>query len=117
MKTLLRIFFVLPGRIIAYFSYLFPSHGQVWASARRKDNIAAHIIFSILFWLIVAIWCGPIIMGIVGAQNGNANIGRFSTTPVAVESGNTNKNRSIGGSDEFTVPNVADIYLGNANKK
>ncbi|MDK9697813.1 MAG: hypothetical protein OEL76_15640 [Siculibacillus sp.] len=68
MKTLLHIFFVLPGRIIAYFSYLFPSHGQVWASARRKDNIVAHIIFSILIWLFIFIWSAPIIMSIVGAR-------------------------------------------------
>jgi hypothetical protein len=42
--------FTFPGRVIAWFGYMFPKPGQVWASARRVDNPAIHLLFSLLFY-------------------------------------------------------------------
>jgi hypothetical protein len=42
--------FTFPGRVIAWFGYMFPKRGEVWASARRVDNPAIHLLFSLLFY-------------------------------------------------------------------
>lgn len=50
MVLLVKLFLVYPGWLIAQISYLFPARGQIIASARRKDNIAVHVFFSLIFW-------------------------------------------------------------------
>ena len=43
----------LPGRIVANLWYLWPKKGQVWASARRKDNPFVHFVYSTVVYLLL----------------------------------------------------------------
>jgi hypothetical protein len=37
-RRLIWLIFFLPGTVILWWQYYFPKHGNVWASARRKDH-------------------------------------------------------------------------------
>ncbi len=47
--------FRLPGKIVMWFQYFFPRHGQVLASARRYGNPYIEFMFSLMFWGVVGI--------------------------------------------------------------
>ena len=46
-------YFVLPGTIILWWQYYFPKPGQVWASARRRDDPVMRVLYSLGFWVVV----------------------------------------------------------------
>jgi len=50
MTILIKMFFVYPGWLLAQIAYLFPGKGQILASARRKDNVAVHVFYTLLLW-------------------------------------------------------------------
>jgi hypothetical protein len=43
----------LPGKILANLWYLWPKKGQVWASARRKDNRFVHFVYSTVVYAVL----------------------------------------------------------------
>ena len=47
------VIFVLPGKSLAWFAYLFPARGNVLASGRRRDNTFVHVLYSVGFWLFI----------------------------------------------------------------
>ncbi len=42
------------GTVILWWQYHFPKHGEVWASARRKDHPGMQLLYSLAFWAAVA---------------------------------------------------------------
>jgi hypothetical protein len=40
--------------VILWWQYYFPKHGEVWASARRKDH-PGMLLYSLAFWAAVAL--------------------------------------------------------------
>lgn len=44
--------YCFPGKIIAELGYLFPSRGQLWASARRRDHPLVHFIFATFLYIV-----------------------------------------------------------------
>lgn len=42
--------FMLPGKVIAWWEYLFPSRGQIIESSRRRDNTFIHAFYSAIVW-------------------------------------------------------------------
>lgn len=48
--------FCMPGAAIMWVEYMFPRHGQVYASARRQGNPLIQVIYSLGFYGITAIF-------------------------------------------------------------
>lgn len=42
--------FTLPGRVIAWFGYMFAKPGDIWTSGRRVDSPGVHLLFSLVFY-------------------------------------------------------------------
>jgi hypothetical protein len=53
-RGLVWLIFFLPGTVILWWQYYFPKHGDVWASARRKDHARIQLLYSLAFWAAVA---------------------------------------------------------------
>ena len=53
-RGLIWLIFFLPGTAILWWQYYFPKHGDVWASARRKDHPGMQLLYSLAFWAAVA---------------------------------------------------------------
>jgi hypothetical protein len=53
-RRLIWLIFFLPGTAILWWQYYFPKHGDVWASARRKDHPGMQLLYSLGFWAAVA---------------------------------------------------------------
>ena len=49
------LIFFLPGTVILWWQDHFPKHGDVWASARRKDHPGMQLLYSLAFWAAVAL--------------------------------------------------------------
>lgn len=48
------MWFVLPGKLFAWFQYMFPGRGQVWASSRRYGNPLVEMLYAGCFWVALA---------------------------------------------------------------
>lgn len=58
MKKLLKILwtiFLLPGIVVLWFEYMYPSKGQSIASGRRRKSKVVTIITAILGWFIILV--------------------------------------------------------------
>ena len=53
-RKLVWVLFVLPGVIVLWVQYYFPSKGQLWASRRRKDNFVVQVLYSVGLWVLLA---------------------------------------------------------------
>jgi predicted Zn-dependent protease len=62
------MFLLLPGRVISWAGFMFPRRGDLWASARRKDSIMVHALFSALFWAGLAF----VVAGLISNSSGAA---------------------------------------------
>jgi hypothetical protein len=49
-RGLFWLFFRLPGAVLLWIQYYFPSNGRVLVSARQRGNPIMEFIFSIGFW-------------------------------------------------------------------
>ena len=54
-RGLIWLIFFLPGAVILWWQYYFPKHGDVWASARRKEHPGMQLLYSLAFWAAVAL--------------------------------------------------------------
>jgi hypothetical protein len=54
-RGLIWLILFLPGTVILWWQYYFPKHGNVWASARRKDHPGMQLLYSLAFWGAVAL--------------------------------------------------------------
>jgi hypothetical protein len=64
--SLAKDIFLAPGRVITWWAYMFPQRGQLWASARRKDNALIHVMFSAAFWAALTFFLWTAVVGAVG---------------------------------------------------
>ncbi len=54
-KGLVWLLFYAPGTFILWLNYYFPNDGQVWVSARRKGNSTMELLYSLAFWVVIAL--------------------------------------------------------------
>jgi hypothetical protein len=54
-RGLIWLIFLAPGALILWWQYYFPKSGEVWASARRKDNPTMQLLYSLAFWAVVTV--------------------------------------------------------------
>lgn len=52
-----------PGKVILWLNYFFPNEGQVWVSARRKDNRAMELLYSLAFWAVIGLLAWMLLSG------------------------------------------------------
>lgn len=50
------IIFMMPGTLILWFSYMFPTRGQIWGSDRRAQNRIVTVMTTLSLYLFVTIW-------------------------------------------------------------
>lgn len=55
---LIWLVFMGPGSLILWFSYMFPTRGQVWGSGRRAQNRIVTVMTTLSLYLFVAIYIG-----------------------------------------------------------
>jgi hypothetical protein len=65
-RGLLWWLFCMPGAVLMWVEYMFPKHGQVYASGRRYGNRLIQFLYTIGFYVVVAI----IVIALVKHQNG-----------------------------------------------
>lgn len=49
------LFFRMPGRILTWLSFMWPTKGDVWASRRRYGNASVEVTYSIIFWIVLVL--------------------------------------------------------------
>jgi hypothetical protein len=65
---LLRLLFFAPGKLILWWDYYFPKHGDAWASGRRKNNPHLQLLYSLGFWVVVLIALLSFIISTIGSR-------------------------------------------------
>lgn len=57
--------FIMPGTVLLWIQYMFPSSGNVWASGRRynADSALLKILYSLAVWGLSAIFLSALLFG------------------------------------------------------
>lgn len=45
----------MPGRILTWLSFMWPTKGDIWANRRRYGNASVEVTYSIIFWIVLGL--------------------------------------------------------------